>query len=157
MKKNIRCEKGFTALDVGLAMFAIIIFIVIITSISYSVFLSSMEAKKTAIALNYGVDIFEHIGEIDYEDVCAESREIFNTEALTEFVQESVTTNNEIQTITGRIGAYSIELTIEDYNQENLIKIISLRISFLVSKEKTESVELQRLKIMETDKWRNSI
>ena len=70
-------DKGFTAVDIGLALFVIIIFTVTITSISYSVYLSNTEAKRTAVALNYCVDIFEHIGQLDYSEVNAESGELF--------------------------------------------------------------------------------
>lgn len=146
MKKIVKNENGFTAVDLGLAMAVIIIFAVIITSISYNVYASSVEAKRTAVALNYAVDIFEHIGALDYDDVTANSGEIFDIEALKGYIQESTTNNSGTEIIIGKIGTYNIELKIEDYNGEDVIKIITLKITYLVSREHTEKVELQRIK-----------
>lgn len=141
-------DKGFTAVDIGLALFVIIIFTVTITSISYSVYLSNTEAKRTAVALNYCVDIFEHIGQLDYSEVNAESGELFEIEALNDFIQENVTKNNGVQIINGKIKTYNIELKIEDYNGEDVIKIITLKITYPISRDNTESIEMNRLKVV---------
>ena len=141
-------DKGFTAVDIGLALFVIIIFTVTITSISYSVYLSNTEAKRTAVALNYCVDIFEHIGQLDYSEVNAESGELFEIEALNDFIQENVTKNNGVQIINGKIKTYNIELKIEDYNEEDVIKIITLKITYPISRDNTESIEMNRLKVV---------
>ena len=144
---NIKNEKGFTAVDIGLAMLVIMIFTVIITSISYNVYLSSTEAKRTAVALNYSVDVFEHIGLLDYDDVTANSGEIFDIEALNGFVQDGATKVGNTETITGHIGTFNFELKIEDYNGEDIIKILTLKITFPVSRDNTEKIEIQRLKV----------
>jgi len=144
----LKNDKGFTAVDIGLALFVIIIFTVTITSISYSVYLSNTEAKRTAVALNYCVDIFEHIGQLDYSEVNAESGELFEIEALNDFIQENVTKNNGVQIINGKIKTYNIELKIEDYNGEDVIKIITLKITYPISRDNTESIEMNRLKVV---------
>lgn len=72
MKVNEKKEKGFTAIDLTIAMVVGVIFVSIMTSMIYSVYLSSTEAKRTANALNYAVDIFETIGAMDFGDVYGE-------------------------------------------------------------------------------------
>lgn len=147
MKINLKKEKGFTAVDLGLAMLVIIIFAVIMTSVSYSVYSSSIEAKRTATALNYCVDIFEHIGELDYEDVTVSSGEIFYIDGFNNFVQENTSTDNGTEIVKGNIGTYNIELKIEDYNGQDVIKIITLKMTYAVSRDHTEEINLQRLKV----------
>lgn len=148
MKINLKEKRGFTTVDLSIAMIIIIIFVVIMTSISNSVYSSSMEAKRTAVALNYAVDIFEHIGEVDISEVKA-SRNLLNISSLQKFVCENAMTANGIDIITGKIGTYEIRLEIEDYRNDEIVKIITLKITYPVSKKKTETLELKRIKAIE--------
>ena len=61
MKKYIKRENGFTSVDAVIAMMIVVIFVTIMSSGMYSVYISQTEAKRTAVALNYAVDIFEKI------------------------------------------------------------------------------------------------
>lgn len=148
MEINLRSKKGFTTVDLSIAMIVIMIFVVIMTSISNSVYSSSMEAKRTAVALNYAVDIFEHIGEVDISEVTA-SRDLLEISSLQNFVYENTTTVNGIDIITGKVGTYEIRLEIEDYKGDGVVKIVRLKITYPVSKKKTETLELQRIKAMD--------
>ena len=103
MKINFKSKRGFTTVDLTIAMIVILIFVVIMTSISYNVYLSSIEAKRTAVALNYVVDIFEHIGAIDFSEVTA-SYELLEIDSLEGLVYKDISSNNGIETITGTIG-----------------------------------------------------
>lgn len=71
MKARIKKESGFTSVDITIAMLVIIIFVTVLSSVSYSVYSASTEARRTAGALNYAVDIFECIGSTPYEQVDA--------------------------------------------------------------------------------------
>lgn len=148
MKINLRGKRGFTTVDLSIAMIVIIIFVVIMTSISSSVYSSSMEAKRTAVALNYAVDIFEHIGEVDISQVKATS-DLLEISSLQKFVCENTGTVNGIDIITGKIGTYEIRIEIEDYRKDEVVKIITLKITYPVSKNKTETLQLQRVKARE--------
>lgn len=144
-------EKGDTLVDLGIAIIVFVIFSVTIASLSYNLYLSNTEAKRTAVALNYCVDIFENIGRLDFDDVNAGTNEdpgkIFEIDDLRDFVQESVSTDNGIQTIKGRIRTYNFELEIEDYNNEHIIKIITLKVTYAISRDNEEKIELQRIKV----------
>lgn len=148
MKINLRGKKGFTTVDLSIAMIVIIIFVVIMTSISNSVYSASMEAKRTAVALNYAVDIFEHIGAVDISEVTA-SKDLLDISSLQNFTYETTTTINGIDIITGKIGTYEMRLEIEDYGNDGIVKIITLNITYPVSKNKKENLQLQRIKAIE--------
>ncbi len=69
MNTKVKKEDGFTSVDIGIAMMIVVIFASIMASMLYSVYYSQTEAKRTAIALNYAVDIFEEIGRTAYVNV----------------------------------------------------------------------------------------
>ena len=146
MEHNFKNNKGFTSVELGMAIVVIIIFTIIMTSISYNVYLSQTEAKKTANAINLAVDIFEHIGALDYEEVTA-SNDIFDIESFKNFDYQFVGSERGLQIVRGDIGTYHIELSIEDYNGNNVIKIVSLTITYPVSRNNTEKIEMQRIKV----------
>lgn len=146
MKINLKDKRGFTTIDLSIAMIVVLIFVVIMTSISYNIYLSSVEAKRTAVALNYAVDIFEHIGALDFGEVTA-SYEMLQIDSMNELVYKDISSSNGIDKITGSIGTYDIEIEIEDYRNEGVVKLITLTINYPVSRKNTESIELQRLKV----------
>lgn len=69
MKVDMKKEKGFTLVDVSLALIIIVLFASTVASIMYSLYISTTEAKRTAVAVNYAVDIFERIGSMAYSSV----------------------------------------------------------------------------------------
>lgn len=142
---NIKGKSGITSIDLTIAMIVIMIFAVIMSSISYNVYSSSIEAKRTAIALNYAVDIFERIGYLDYSDVVA-SYDLIDFTALKDFEYEEVTSGNGNDTIKGKVGTYDIELNIDDYKDGGIVKTITLSIEYNVSRKNKEKIELKRLK-----------
>ena len=145
MRTNLKGKKGFTTIDLLMSMMIVVIFASVMASVSYNTYLSSIEAKRTATALNYAVDIFEHIGILNFDEVQV-SNDILNIEALSELEYTEVGTN----IVKAKNGPYNITLGIEDYKNDNKIKIITLTIEYQVSRKNTEKVELQRLKIIDT-------
>ena len=146
MKINLKSKKGFTTIDVTIAMIVVILFVSIMTSISYNVYLSSIEAKRTAVALNYAVDIFENIGTLSFDEV-RPSVELIETESLMSMRKDLIIGTNSIE---GTKDSYKIKVQIDDYMSANKVKIITVRIEYAVSKKKTDTVELQRLKVIGT-------
>lgn len=152
MKNYLKNLKGFTTVDLTIAMIIIVIFATIITSILYNAYLSTIEAKRTAVALNYAVDIFEHIGELSYSSVKAsEDSTVFDNDDtfLLNITNRSYDSNTN--KLTGKIDTYDISLQITNYEGqapgEDFIKIITLTVEYNISKNTREKVEMQRLKV----------
>lgn len=144
MKINLKNKRGFTTVDLSIALIVVILFVSVMTSISYNVYLSSTEAKRTAVALNYGVELFEHIGAMDFEEVVP-SYELVETENLGTMKDIVINANS----VEGNKGTYKIRVSIQDYKNANKIKIISLKIEYPISRKKSESIELERIKVVE--------
>lgn len=143
METNLKKQRGFTTIDITVAMIVIIIFVSIVASISYSIYSSSTEATRTANALNYAVDIFECIGQLDFDNVTANRIQ----SRLPEINMTIGTKSGD--TTTGTLGkgkGYEYTLTIEDPKGDGYVKLITLEIKYKVSAKNTQSMTLQRVK-----------
>lgn len=140
-------ENGFLTVDLAVALMVITIFVTIMSSVLYSLYISTTEAKRTATALNYTVDIFEYIGKVPYSIVTA--KEVLSN---MKFVTEVDSTSTDTEA-TGRIGtgpgAYEIHLAVEPQYTDNKIKLITLTMSFKISNKNTQKIEMRRLKTVE--------
>ena len=126
MKTKVKEDRGFTSVDITIAMLVIIIFVSISTSLMYSVYVSQTEARRTATALNYAVDVFEAIGTMQYSEV---------------------TKSNVINKLGKVDNSYTIDIDINDNEYPNEIKLITLRITYKTSSKDTQTLELQRVKV----------
>lgn len=150
MKIDLKNKKGIISTDIVIAMLAVLIFLGIMTALSYNAYSSAIEAKKTAVALNYAVDILEHIEQLKFSDVIA-SDELFDIDELEGFEYgETVKSEEGIEKIKGRINGYNIELEIEDYKNGGVVKKITLVIKYNISRKNQEKIELKTLKTIET-------
>ena len=146
MTINLKDNKGITTVDIGLALIIVVLFATAMTSLFYNAYLSSTEAKRTANGLNYAVDIFENIANKDFSSVTPIS-------ALSGIKEIEGVSGSSSQTgsATAKIGTYNITLNIKNYKDTDKIKIITLKIEYPVSRENTETIELQRLKVIEKE------
>lgn len=139
-------EKGFTTVDISIAMIVITIFVTIMSSMIYSVYLSSTEAKRTATALNYSVDIFEEIGQETFSNLTPENvlKRLENKLKITEIKASSA---GEVVNATGKIGTYNIKLEMTKPYTDGTIKKFKLIITYKVSAKKNEEkLELERIR-----------
>ncbi len=143
MKIDLKSKKAFTTLDVTIALMIILLFTSLIASYSYTVYLSSAEAKRTATALNYAVDIFEHIGAESFSNV-RPTENLLMIDTIPELEVLDVTSD----TINAKIGTYNISLKFENYQDGTKIKIITLNINYKVSRKEEETLEFKRLKVV---------
>ncbi len=142
MNIKLKREGGFTTVDIGIAMMIVIIFVGIMTSMLYSTYSSATEAKRTAIALNYAVDIFEKIGIEPYSNVSEE--EILR--GIKEINTGTIVSQGNDGGTNAKIGTYDINLKITDPYGDNKMKLVTLTITYPVSAKNTEKIELRRLK-----------
>ena len=68
-KINVKSNKGFTIADLAIALIIFILFTEIIGTLFYSSFRLNSQAKISAVATNYAIEILEDIDRIAYEDV----------------------------------------------------------------------------------------
>ncbi len=143
MTINLKNNKGITTIDAAIALVIIVIFATAMTSLFYNVYLSTTGAKRTAVALNYAVDIFENIGIKKFSDVTP-------TSALSDITGIQDVSGSDTNA-TAKIGTYDITLDINNYEDTDKIKVITLKIEYPVSRKDKEKIELQRLKVIKKE------
>lgn len=139
-------EKGFTTIDLGVSMLVMIIFVSIMTSMIYSVYMSSNEARRTATALNYAVDVFEEVGQQSFSSLTPTSVFSYIDNVNIDKTNIKSETINGTQIATAKIGSYDLKLEMTDPYSDGTIKKFKLTINYAVSAKKSESVELERIR-----------
>ena len=147
MKINIKKEKGFTTIDLSIAMMVVAIFVAIMGSMMYTTYTISTEARRTATALNYAVDICEQIGVTNLSVLSAEGV-LRDLEAELEISSIRKTKDTAAEQIAvGTIGTYDIELKIEN-TYPNKIKKCTVTIRYKVSAKKpNEEIVIERIRV----------
>ena len=156
MKKNK--ERGFTTVDLSIAMIVVAMFVTIMGSVFYNVYLSSTEAKRTATALNYGVDIFERIGDksLNFGTITPEVvlENLSEELGITEITQSETGSQKVATGKIGTKGAYDIKLTMKDAvksGETTIIKQFKLTIKYdVAAKKEPETIELERIRPIHT-------
>ena len=140
-------EKGFTSIDLSMAMLIMILFVSIMSSMLYSVYLSSTEARRTAAALNYGVDIFEEIAQQSFSGITPVTvLESLETEDVKLEGLKTIENTQTKKVTTCKIGTYDITLEMTVPYTDGTIKKFKLTINYAVSAKKTEKLELERIR-----------
>ena len=147
MKNKGKFEKGFTSIDLSIAMFIIVLFVSLVSSVTYSVYTASTEARRRATSTNYAVTIFEKIGTLSYSAVTGE-------EALRDIpeIKDIKTSGTETTAYIGESESnyqFKFTLTISE-TYPNEIKDIKLDIDYRI-KAGTDGInhtEFSTLKII---------
>ena len=122
---NIRNSKGFTGIDISIALIVIVIFVSIIANILYNFEVQSKAVERKSQATSIMIDILEYAKNTNFDDV--------NTENLIVYKEQKY--NN--------LKGYEIEiicqndtevLEIETDNSTHVAKKITVNISYLVGK-----------------------
>ena len=158
MKKinKLSDNKGVTGADLSIAVVAIIIFVSIITSLFYNVYIMNQKTTRMSEATDIITTIFEKIDVMDYENVSLEN----NEKELSVYLNDYIDNENQSQSenvYKGKKGGYNVTLNIEKYNEqdgnqdkEDIIKKITINVEYNVG-NKTQSIEMSTLKV----KWRS--
>ncbi len=154
MKKinKLSDNKGVTGADLSIAVVAIIIFVSIITSLFYNVYIMNQKTTRMSEATDIITTIFEKIDVMDYENVSLEN----NEKELSVYLNDYIDNENQSQSenvYKGKKGGYNVTLNIEKYNEqdgnqdkEDIIKKITINVEYNVG-NKTQSIEMSTLKV----------
>lgn len=134
IKLNFKSNKGFTMQDLLIALFFIVLFVGIISSMMYAVYKLQMKANLMSQMTMYSVQILEDIDKISYEEVQKKTAQEYR---------------NQFSIPAG----FNINIEVSNYgegieNVQDVMKIVKLTLSYTFSNE-TEEFMVQRLKIKE--------
>lgn len=144
-KINIHSEKGFTGVDLTIAILILVLFVSIITTIFYNIYISSTSIKRSTIANGYAMYILEAIEKENYEAIYT------NSPAIQNIIQKEKIARG-----------YTVTVAVEKYNEttgntdkEDLVKTVTVTVEYKVG-IKPEKVTMSKLKTAEVP-YRDSL
>ena len=137
MQIKWKSEKGYTGIDVAVAIGILFIFTLLISSIFANIYLQYSDAQRNAVASAYAVSISELIDKLYYQDV--------NNNKLSEEIENMNITNG-----------YTVSTNVERYIPEGLtpetsrdvVKIVTINVSYKISNI-TKNVSIRKIKTKE--------
>ena len=139
---KIKDEKGFTGIDITVAVIIIMLFMTLIGTIFYNITASHRKLERKTEATYIAIDVMEKLKAQNYEDLIVGE---YNSNKITD---EEYEKNKTAKILKDAIEeGYSLKVTIKNYNtpEENgydLVKIITVKVEYKVGKN-TENVELK--------------
>lgn len=137
MNKKLRSKKGFTGLDVAIAIVILGIFITLISTIFINIYLQFSETQRNAVATSYATMISELVDKMYYQDV--------ENASLQEKIEELNINNG--YTVTTDVRRYIPDGFTEN-NSKNLVKIVNITVRYNVGNI-SKAVSIQKLKAKE--------
>ena len=129
---KIKDEKGFTGIDITVAVIIIMLFMTLIGTIFYNITASHRQLERKTEATYIAIDVMEKLKAQNYDDLIVDE---YNNNTIANILKDEIIEEG-----------YSLKITIENYNtQENdydLVKIITVKVEYKVGKN-TENVELK--------------
>lgn len=114
---NLKDNKGFTGVEISIAAIILIIFVSLITSFFYQATTTSKKLERNAVATSICIEIIEALKACDFNQL-----------------SKDTITIDELQSISNRTinipNGYITNIEIEDYNNDNLIKILTATVSY---------------------------
>lgn len=126
---NIKEEKGFTGIDMSIAIIAITISTALILALMCHNGLENLKLAKETMAMIYITEIFENIGILDYNDVTETNKSNYIPEKIYDNYEVIVTVNNEKE-------------------EQDILKKVTLTLTYKIG-NKTYSCSAERLKAKE--------
>lgn len=143
---NLKNNKGFTGIDVSVALVIFVLFTGIIASLIYNFGVKSKEIDRRAEATNISIQALEGAKQLNYDDIVegnANSKVTINTDDTTEVPVNIVAKQTDATAgFTDLQNGYNIRIEVEKYNErdgksdlEDLIKIITVTVKYTVGNE----------------------
>lgn len=129
----LKKQTGLTAVDISIAIVAIMIFTSIIMSLMYNVRNENLRIKAKALATIYLTEISENIGIAKYEQVTED-----NSNIIPENIPDSFITKVKVE------SPYSSE----NDDKKDIIKKVNIEIKYTIN-NKSYTENFERLKIKE--------
>lgn len=133
---KLKNNKGFTGIDISVAIVVFIIFSSIVITLFYNTTITSKKIERKAIATNLCINIVETLKECEFDSLTTtgDTPTLISLETLRTISGETLEIPN----------GYEAQITIENYKGENIIKILEVIINYKEN-NKTEEVKIETL------------
>lgn len=126
---NLRNNRGFTGVDISIALVIMVLLVGIITSLVYNFGITSKEINRKSEATYLAIQVIEGIKQMKYEEIIEDTN--------------GGTTISSIESLTGQVfevkNGYTVTVNIENYRDrmgdstlEDVIKIAKVTVQYTV-------------------------
>ena len=166
MKKRLSSQKGYTGIDVAIAVAILIIFTALISTIFLNIYLQHADAQRNATATSYLTTIAELIDRTYYQNINFDDNGGYNNivnrvaglfdSPMTVNVERIAATGNENEKMVFTVSnGYTITLSINQFSPEgsgvtgqDLVKTVKVVVSYK-SGSMTKNVKMEKIKSRE--------
>lgn len=135
LKKIVEDEKGIAVADALIAVLIMTIFLSLVTTLCYNIYITASFTKRNSEATDYGIKIIEYIDKNDYDEITYDNIKVYINNTLDAGNSKvSAETEENESTLT---TPYKVIIAIEKYNEleENkdkmdLIKTVKIKIKY---------------------------
>lgn len=131
---KLRNNKGFTGVDIAISAVILMIFVSLITALFYNSSITSTKVERKAKASNIAIEVIEALKVTNFSDLVSTEENPMTIEQLNTYTSKSINIPN----------GYNVKILIENYRDEDIIKTITVEVSYFVGKN-TENVTISTL------------
>lgn len=134
---NIKDDKGFTGVDITVAIIIVVIFVGIIATLFFNYSITSQEIERQGKASEYSISIIEKIKNDNFEKYKKGENLDYNL-----YENESITSDSFKDIISSPESGYYVTVNVKDYKKDrpeatiiNIIKKITVTVSYKVANQ----------------------
>ena len=133
-------NKGVTGVDLSIAIVILIVFISFIAALFYNLSYTAKEIERKSTATNIAIKVIEALKATQFEDL---TQTLSEEDGNSTFIK---LTESDLDTlISEKIpNGYTVRIFIQDYNSENIIKIIKVEVTYK-QRSNTENITIETL------------
>ena len=131
---KLKNNKGAAGADVAIAIVILMLFLTLIAGLFYNLSSSSNRIERKAKATNLAIEIIEALKVTAFENLYSTEEDQMTIQELNSYASKQISIPN----------GYTIKILIENYNNENLIKILRVEVSYEINKQ-LETINIETL------------
>ena len=135
LESKIKSNKGVSGTDVVVAILIMVILGGLVSNMFYQLYYNTVMIRLNAIALNYAVNILEYTDKLNYDEVNNDLNPILKEKYN---IPESFTVALQVD-----------KYTDQHPEKEDIIKILTLTISYSLGNNNSEELIIKKLKVKE--------
>lgn len=148
--KKLKKEQGITAVDTMIAIMIMALFVGLLASVSYNIYLTNSAIKRNSQAIEYIVDVFEYIEKSDYDKVTEKNLiDYFNDKYSADNNSKVKARGSQEERIN---KPFEVIISVINYNSTegntdklDVVKEINIKVNYTLG-NKEQQIEMKRLK-----------
>ena len=141
---KLKNNKGFTGVDVAISTVILIVFVSFMAMLFYNISMSTKQIERKSKASQLAIQVIEAMKMTPFDNL-----NDYGTKTGAEEIEYQDVTQDEIKELTSQDitfeNGYSVAIYVEDYNSQQIVKILGVKVSYPYVKDTIDTVEIKTL------------